>query len=81
VPDAVAGLMATALQFLPVPPLTPDQLAMLQHDNIVAGDEPFPACFGEASSVEMILPTYINGGQPARLQQAMNDCRTNYRKL
>jgi|UPI000363427F NADH dehydrogenase len=81
VPSAVAGLMATVLQFLPVPPLTPDQLAMLKQDNIVAGDQPFPSCFGEASSVEAVLPTYINGNQAARLQQSMNDCRENYRKL
>jgi len=81
VPPVVAGLMASVLKFLPIPPLTPDQLAMLKQDNIVEGDHPFPACFGEASSVESILPTYINGGQPARLQQAMNSCRENYRKL
>ncbi len=81
VPDGIAGIMASLLQFLPVPPLTPDQLAMLQSDNVVDGDMPFPACFGAPSSVETILPTYINGVQVKRLQQQFNINRKNYRKL
>jgi len=81
VPDAVAGIMATVLQFLPVPPLTPDQLAMLQADNIVDADMPFPACFGTPSSVETILPSYIHGLQAKRLQQQLDTNRTSYRKL
>jgi len=81
VPDGIAGIMASVLQFLPVPPLTPDQLAMLQADNIVDGDTPFPVCFGASSSIETILPTYINGVQVKRLQQQFNVNRKSYRKL
>jgi len=81
VPNAVAGMMATALQFLPVPPLTPDQLAMLAYDNVVQGDTAFPACFGSPATVESILPSYVNGDQAGRLQQQLGQCRQNYRKL
>ncbi|MDQ6975425.1 MAG: complex I NDUFA9 subunit family protein [Mariprofundaceae bacterium] len=81
VPNAIAGMLAKVLQFLPVPPLTPDQLTMLQSDNVVDGDTPFPVCFGSPSSVESVLPRYINGVQAKRLQQQLNINRKSYRKL
>jgi hypothetical protein len=36
VPFALMKLQATFLQFLPKPPLTPDQVEMLKADNVVA---------------------------------------------
>jgi uncharacterized protein YbjT (DUF2867 family) len=36
VPFAVMKLQATFLQFLPKPPLTPDQVELLKHDNVVS---------------------------------------------
>ncbi len=80
VPDAVANMMAAVLQFLPVPPLTPDQLAMLRRDNIVEGEEPFPRIFGEASSVERVLPEYILGAKDYSLQHRLDQCREHYRR-
>lgn len=79
-PHVAASLMATLMQFLPVPPLTPDQLLMLQQDNVVEGEGSFPVAFGVASTVEQILPTYINGKRVGRSQDSMNACRENYRK-
>jgi NADH dehydrogenase len=35
-PFAIAKLQAAFLQYLPVPPLTPDQVEMLRSDNIVS---------------------------------------------
>ena len=37
-PFALAKLQAQFLQFLPKPPLTPDQVEMLRHDNVVSED-------------------------------------------
>ncbi len=79
-PDTVAGIMASFARFLPKPPLTPDQLAMLKRDNIAEGDESFPACFGTPASVEAILPTYLAGSQAARLQQRLDQGREHYRR-
>jgi NADH dehydrogenase len=37
-PFAVAKLQAQVLQFLPNPPLTPDQVELLRQDNVVSAD-------------------------------------------
>ncbi len=79
VPTFAAKIMATFMQLLPVPPLTPDQLKLLQHDNVVDG-ESFPAVFGEAANLEAILPTYIALGQAGRLQKLLDNSRTRYRQ-
>lgn len=79
VPSIAAKLLASVSQFLPTPLLTPDQLTLLQHDNIVEG-EPFPLCFGEAASLESVLPSYIQGGQENRLQYKLDEYRARYRK-
>jgi uncharacterized protein YbjT (DUF2867 family) len=80
VPDFAAKIMATFMQLLPTPPLTSDQLKLLQHDSVVNGD-PFPAEFGDPSTLEAVLPTYICNGQAGRLQSHLDDCRTRYRRL
>lgn len=79
VPNFAAKIMATFMQLLPVPPLTPDQLKLLQHDNVVDG-EAFPTIFGEPASLEAVLPTYIAAGQAGRLQKLLNHSRTRYRQ-
>jgi len=79
VPTFAAKIMATFMQLLPVPPLTPDQLKLLQHDNVVDG-EAFPAIFGEPANLEAVLPTYIADGQAGRLQKLLDNSRTRYRQ-
>jgi len=77
VPQLLARLMATVMQFLPTPPLTPDQLTLLQHDNVIDGT-PFPKIFGSPARLEEILPTYIDGAQVLQLQQSMDHYRKHY---
>ncbi|MDX8395753.1 MAG: complex I NDUFA9 subunit family protein [Mariprofundaceae bacterium] len=79
VPNFAAKIMASVMQMLPTPPLTSDQLRLLQHDNVVDG-ESFPAIFGEAANLEDILPSYITGNQAARLQRMLDDHRKSYRQ-
>jgi NADH dehydrogenase len=38
VPFGLMKLNATLLQFLPKPPITPDQVELLKHDNVVSAD-------------------------------------------
>ena len=60
VPFALARLKAFFLQFLPVPPLTPDQVRLLKIDNVVAPGARTIAdlCIGP-TTVEVIVPTYL----------------------
>jgi len=78
-PSFAAKAGAVAASLLPNPPLTLDQLRMLERDNVVEG-EPFPSIFGEAAKVSQVLPTYIHGRQPERLQRQLDQHRTIYRK-
>lgn len=60
-PFSVAAMQATVLQYLPVPPLTPDQVELLKTDNIVSGELPGLAELGiEATAAEVILPSYMD---------------------
>jgi len=79
VPDIAARMMAMIMQFLPTPPLTPDQLVLLRHDNVASGT-PFPPEFGEPAALEAILPTYIQASRPESEQQQLNTARSYYRK-
>ena len=60
-PFAVAELQARLMSVLPNPPLTPDQVELLKHDNIVS-----PGAMGLSSlditptPVEAVLPTYLD---------------------
>jgi uncharacterized protein YbjT (DUF2867 family) len=59
-PFWVAQAEAALFQFLPNPPLTPDQVRMLRVDNVVRGGKPGLAELGiSPTSVEAILPTYL----------------------
>lgn len=80
VPGFAAKIMALFMHLLPTPPLTPDQLKLLGHDNVVKGN-PFPAIFGEPAKLEDTLPTYIRSGQAGRLQHHLDNSRSRYRQL
>ena len=80
VPGFAAKIMASFMQLLPIPPLTSDQLKLLQHDSVVKG-EAFPDQFGKPAALEEVLPTYICNGQAGRLQTRLDDCRSRYRQL
>jgi NADH dehydrogenase len=59
-----AGLMKIAgffAEFLPVPPLTHDQVDLLVHDNVVRGGAKTLADLGIVpTAAEIILPTYLD---------------------
>lgn len=56
-----ARLMAFFMEFLPRPPLTRDQVALLQGDNVPSGACPGLADLGiEATAAEAILPLYLD---------------------
>lgn len=74
VPDAMGKMLAAS----PLPMITSDQWRLLQHDNLVEG-EPFPSQFGQPARVEDVLPTYICGDQPNRLQNRLSTLRQSYR--
>jgi NADH dehydrogenase len=71
-PFAVASLQAAFLQFLPDPPLTPDQVRLLKVDNVVA-----PGALGFAdlgvvpTTVEVIVPTYLARYRPSNPREAV----------
>jgi uncharacterized protein YbjT (DUF2867 family) len=63
-PFALARLQAQFLQFLPKPPLTPDQVELLRYDNVVseraAGDGRTLKGLGiEPTAMAAIVPTYL----------------------
>jgi uncharacterized protein YbjT (DUF2867 family) len=61
VPFWFASLMSAFLQFLPTPPLTPDQVTLLRSDNVVTGALPGLAALDIApTAAEVILPTYLD---------------------
>jgi NADH dehydrogenase len=71
VPWGIARLQAALLGLLPRPPLTTDQLKLLQRDNIASGQLPGFAELGITSlGPEAILPSYLDrfrvGGRFAR---------------
>lgn len=60
-PFAAAEVQAYFLEWLPKPPLTRDQLALLKSDNVVGGHEPGLRDLGiEPTALETVLPTYIH---------------------
>jgi len=63
-PFALMKLQATFLQFLPKPPLTPDQVELLKRDNVVADDAKRDGRTLEGlgivpESMAAIVPTYL----------------------
>ena len=68
VPFGVVKLQSYFLQMLPSPLLTPDQVEMLKHNNIVSGEYPTLKDLGiNGTTIQSVLPKYIyrfrTGGQ------------------
>ncbi len=65
VPLPIAKVQAALLGLLPNPPLTSDQLAMLQSDNVCASDSPGFAAFGiTPTPLEVVVPQYLARYRP-----------------
>ena len=66
VPLAVAALQGAVLEWLPVPPLTRDQVRLLRHDNVVGGDARTLEDLGiTPTAVEAVLPSYLGRFRPS----------------
>jgi NADH dehydrogenase len=64
IPFALARLQASFLQFLPKPPLTPDQVEMLKRDNVVSAEasregRTLEGLGIEPRSIAAIVPSYL----------------------
>jgi NADH dehydrogenase len=64
IPFILAELQATILQFLPTPPLTPGQVELLKHDNVVSASarregRTLEALGIKPGSIAAIVPTYL----------------------
>ena len=61
VPFPLARLMAFFLEWLPSPPLTRDQVRLLEQDNVVESGAPDLGTLGVTpTSLDLVLPTYID---------------------
>jgi uncharacterized protein YbjT (DUF2867 family) len=63
-PFRLAALQAAFLQFLPKPPLTPDQVKLLRSDNVVSAQaerdgRTLPGLGIEPATIAAIVPTYL----------------------
>jgi NADH dehydrogenase len=64
IPFAIAQAQASLLQFLPGPPLTPDQVLLLKRDNVVSAEAEAEARtlagLGiEPTSIAAVVPSYL----------------------
>jgi uncharacterized protein YbjT (DUF2867 family) len=60
VPFGLASFQAKLLRHLPDPPLTPDQVEMLKHDNVVGHGAAGLADLGiQPTPLEVIVPRYL----------------------
>lgn len=64
VPFSVATLQAFFLQFLPTPLLTPDQVTLLQSDNVVSAFNTLASLGIVPTSVEAEVPAYLSRFRP-----------------
>ncbi|HEY5209103.1 MAG TPA: complex I NDUFA9 subunit family protein [Stellaceae bacterium] len=77
VPAGLASFLAYFLEFLPDPPLTRDQIKLLQIDNVVGPGMPGLAELGVApAALGLVLPTYLDrfrkGGRFPPMVEAAN---------
>lgn len=71
-PFWVGRIQALFLQFLPTPLLTPDQVRLLEVDNVADGTQPGLEDFGIApTTAESIVPTYLRRFRPYQQQKKM----------
>jgi len=77
-PFWVAKVQAAFLQFLPKPPLTPDQVRLLRKDNVLSGTQPGLQDLGiQPELADAILPQYLS-----RFRKLHNHIRgARYRSL
>lgn len=69
VPLAIAHVQAFFLQWLPVPPLTPDQVRLLRSDNVVGAGALGLRDLGiTPTAVEAIVPMYLSRFRPVARQ-------------
>jgi NADH dehydrogenase len=60
-PASIVRLQAAVLEFLPVPPITRDQVKLLMVDNVVSGGFPGLAELGiQATAPEALVPAYLS---------------------
>jgi uncharacterized protein YbjT (DUF2867 family) len=64
IPFGVMKAQAAVLQFLPKPPITPDQVELLRHDNVVSDDAKRDGRTLEGlgiipESIEAVVPSYL----------------------
>jgi uncharacterized protein YbjT (DUF2867 family) len=65
VPMGMARIQANIMQHLPGKPLTPDQLLMLQYDNVVSpGSAGLTELGITPTPVELVVPSYLSRFQP-----------------
>ncbi len=65
VPTGLVRFNAAFLEHLPSPPITRDQLLMLQQDSVAGGDMPGLAALDiVATPVELVVPGYLRRFQP-----------------
>ena len=64
-PFGIARIQAACMEWLPVPPLTRDQIKLLQKDNVVSPGALTLADLGiQAQGLDAILPTYLARYRP-----------------
>lgn len=69
VPLWLVRIASCLLQYLPVPPLTPDQVTRLEEDNVLTGGKPGLEALGIAPEpLESVLPTYLDNYRPMHRQ-------------
>lgn len=69
-PLSIARLQALFMELLPVPPLTRDQVKLLEVPNVVpAGAVTFRELGIQPTAIEAILPTYLHQYRPPLLQR------------
>jgi hypothetical protein len=64
IPFGVMKVQAAVLQVLPNPPITPDQVELLRHDNVVSDDAKRAGRTLEGlgiipESIEAVVPSYL----------------------
>lgn len=65
-------ILAVFLQFLPKPLVTPDQIKLLEIDNVADGSKPGLAELGvTATTAETIVPTYLRRFRPFQQQKKL----------
>lgn len=67
-----AAIEAAFLQFLPTPPLTPDQVKLLRRDNVLTGASGLEQFGITPTAAETILPSYLGRHQPIESRAIIN---------